>query len=584
MSHFGGGSAQDVEITIEGITEKFFGAISKGTFQFPRSKLLELCSYWTGSLTLRFKVTFTKNVLEGCSYEKSISFKEPPQSTLAKDYADLLSSNQCTDITIKVGQRTFHAHKVVFIARSKVFAAMFQHDMQEAQQNQITIPDMDADVFEEVLRYIYTDSVERLPGMAYELLEAAEKYDLTRLKVLCEIELLAGITAKSATKTLEFADLYRADELKARTLQFIARNLSEIPNWKEFCSAKPDLVAEWTGGVACCAGILFICYKIIRPRFLKAEPEQACRTIQKSKTYINRWTIEKFVTIQDASIKSIVFSGTNCDGDLVTWSYFVEPDKENYVKVWYQIETGERDIVAGIELIGPMIAFRWCINGQAIFTFDHSTVFQNLSNDGSLALAFKVSFSKNVLKDDSSYNVIHAPKVPPSELAESFGKLLSSSQLSDITVKVGRRTFHAHKAVLVAQSTVFAAMFQHDMREAQRNEIVIPNMDPQVFEEVLRFIYTDKVEGLPQMAYELLEVAEKYDLARLKVICENELLTGITVNAATKTLEFADMYRAEKLKAKTLHFLNRNLRQIPNWEEFCSARPDLVAEILATPE
>ncbi|XP_038113269.1 protein roadkill-like [Culex quinquefasciatus] len=236
--------AQDVEITIEGITEKFFGAISKGTFQFPRSKLLELCSYWTGSLTLRFKVTFTKNVLEGCSYEKSISFKEPPQSTLAKDYADLLSSNQSSDITVKVGQRTFHAHKVVFIARSKVFAAMFQHDMQEAQQNQITIPDMDADVFEEVLRYIYTDSVERLPGMAYELLEAAEKYDLTRLKVLCEIELLAGITAKSATKTLEFADLYRADELKARTLQFIARNLSEIPNWKEFCSAKPDLVAE----------------------------------------------------------------------------------------------------------------------------------------------------------------------------------------------------------------------------------------------------------------------------------------------------------------------------------------------------
>uniref|UniRef100_A0A8D8B572 Protein roadkill n=1 Tax=Culex pipiens TaxID=7175 RepID=A0A8D8B572_CULPI len=342
---------------------------------------------------------------------------------------------------------------------------------------------------------------------------------------------------------------------------------------------------KWTGGVACCAGILFICYKIIRPRFLKAEPEQACRTIQKSKTYKNKWTIEQFATIQDASIKSIVFSGTNCDGDLVVWSYYVEPDKEKYIKMWYQIETLKWDTVAEIELNGPMSAKRRCINGQAIFTFDRSAVLQNyLSSDGSLALAFKVSFSKNVLKGDSSYNFIYPPKVPPSELAESFGKLLSSSQLSDITVKVGRRTFHAHKAVLVARSTVFAAMFQHDMREAQRNEIVIPNMDPQVFEEVLRFIYTDKVEGLPKMAYELLEVAEKYDLARLKVICENELLTGITVNAATKTLEFADMYRAEKLKAKTLHFLNRNLRQIPNWEEFCSARPDLVAEILATPE
>uniref|UniRef100_A0A8D8K3D7 Protein roadkill n=1 Tax=Culex pipiens TaxID=7175 RepID=A0A8D8K3D7_CULPI len=236
--------AQDVEITIEGITEKFFGAISKGTFQFPRSKLLELCSYWTGSLTLRFKVTFTKNVLEGCSYEKSISFKEPPQSTLAKDYADLLSSNQSSDITIKVGQRTFHAHKVVFIARSKVFAAMFQHDMLEAQRNEIVIPNMDPQVFEEVLRFIYTDKVEGLPQMAYELLEVAEKYDLARLKVICENELLTGITVNAATKTLEFADMYRAEKLKAKTLHFLNRNLRQIPNWEEFCSARPDLVAE----------------------------------------------------------------------------------------------------------------------------------------------------------------------------------------------------------------------------------------------------------------------------------------------------------------------------------------------------
>lgn len=31
---------------------------------------------------------------------------------------------------------------------------------------------------------------------------------------------------------------------------------------------------KWTGGVACCAGILFICYKIIRPRFLKGKVER----------------------------------------------------------------------------------------------------------------------------------------------------------------------------------------------------------------------------------------------------------------------------------------------------------------------
>ncbi|KAL1403683.1 hypothetical protein pipiens_020091, partial [Culex pipiens pipiens] len=123
-------------------------------------------------------------------------------------------------------------------------------------------------------------------------------------------------------------------------------------------------------------------------------------------------------------------------------------------------------------------------------------------------------------------------------------------------------------------------MFQHDMKESQRNEITITDVEPKVFEEVLRFIYTDKVQGLPQMAHELLAAADKYDLARLKVMCEIQLFEGITAATATKTLLFADLHRAKELKARAIELLARNLKAVSNWEEFCRENPDLVAEIM----
>lgn len=173
-----------------------------------------------------------------------------------------------------------------------------------------------------------------------------------------------------------------------------------------------------------------------------------------------------------------------------------------------------------------------------------------------------------------------SPELPLSSLVDNFAKMLVTKQFTDLTITVGHQSFRAHKAILVARSTVFAAMFQHDMQESQRNELTIVDVEPKVFEEVLRFIYTDKVQGLPQLVHELLAAADKYDLARLKVMCEIQLAEGITAATATKTLLFADLHRAKELKVRAVEFLARNLKAVSNWEEFCTDRPDLVAEIM----
>lgn len=62
-----------------------------------------------------------------------------------------------------------------FIARSPVFAAMFEHEMEERKQNRVAITDVDHEVLREMLRFIYTGRAANLERMADDLLAAADK-------------------------------------------------------------------------------------------------------------------------------------------------------------------------------------------------------------------------------------------------------------------------------------------------------------------------------------------------------------------------------------------------------------------------
>jgi len=69
----------------------------------------------------------------------------------------------------------FEAHKAVLAARSPVFAAMFEHEMEERKKNRVEITDVDVEVLREMLRFIYTGKSNALDKMADDLLAAADK-------------------------------------------------------------------------------------------------------------------------------------------------------------------------------------------------------------------------------------------------------------------------------------------------------------------------------------------------------------------------------------------------------------------------
>ncbi|XP_043479833.1 speckle-type POZ protein-like [Leptopilina heterotoma] len=168
-------------------------------------------------------------------------------------------------------------------------------------------------------------------------------------------------------------------------------------------------------------------------------------------------------------------------------------------------------------------------------------------------------------------------------LIESNKNFLDNEEFKDVTFNVEDQKFTAHKIILASRSPVFAAMFKNKMTEGLTSVVEIDDTKPAIFQQMLNFIYTDRVENLEESAFELLYVAEKYQLEKLKILSINSLNDKLSINTVIKTLEVAELYSIENLKNECLKFINDNRYEIIETKEFQKLlldRPNLSIDIL----
>ena len=148
-------------------------------------------------------------------------------------------------------------------------------------------------------------------------------------------------------------------------------------------------------------------------------------------------------------------------------------------------------------------------------------------------------------------------------------------------VKVENEKIRAHRAILKARSPVFAAMFQHDMKENKTNETEIKDVTPAAFKALLRFIYTGQCE-VGNFAQELLIAANKYDIQDLKQICAEELCRKLTAGNVVRLLILSDLHKVNVLKEGAIRFINKNAQAVmktPTWSEIRKSHPNMIYEL-----
>ncbi|KAL6867760.1 hypothetical protein ACP4OV_015784 [Aristida adscensionis] len=217
--------------------------------------------------------------------------------------------------------------------------------------------------------------------------------------------------------------------------------------------------------------------------------------------------------------------------------------------------------------------------------------------------------------------------MPPSDMHRHFGDLLRSKHGADVVFEVCGETFTAHRCVLAARSTVFKAQLFGSTKDGVASSIIrIDDMEAEVFKDLLTFIYTDTLPGIEKggvgaqdedddemaevdaerqqeekpgddgghqaeqgnkvMWQNLLVSADRYDLQRLKLICEQKLRSFMDQSSVTTFLVIAEQHHCQILKEACLNFLRSpvNMQMVMDadgFEHVTRTCPSVLKELLA---
>nr|XP_020163771.2 BTB/POZ and MATH domain-containing protein 2-like [Aegilops tauschii subsp. strangulata] len=193
-----------------------------------------------------------------------------PAPTIPRDFQQLLllleKYPKLSDVTFLVEATEFRAHRLVLAMRSPVFATELFGDAKESTTSRIRIDDIDASTFRAMIRFIYTDELPMKPinhvesrsplnnnfkeeymSLARKLLVAADRYDLERLRLMCENILSECINVATVMKTLLLVrGRQRCYQLQDSCIKYIpsdpdvynaVRTTKEYEELKETCSS-----------------------------------------------------------------------------------------------------------------------------------------------------------------------------------------------------------------------------------------------------------------------------------------------------------------------------------------------------------
>nr|CAB3482487.1 unnamed protein product [Digitaria exilis] len=189
-----------------------------------------------------------------------------PPSVFLDNLGNLLESGEGADVKFKVKGEVICAHKVVVAAQSPVFKAQLYGPMSNKKKTIIAIVDMEPSVFKSLLHFIYKDSLPSMEDLddgdetevVKHILEAADRYGVERMKVMCESILGKRIDIESVADTLVPADQLHCSQLKDACIRFInssnrTGDVVASPGYGHLKRACPAVIAEiWEKSAKIC--------------------------------------------------------------------------------------------------------------------------------------------------------------------------------------------------------------------------------------------------------------------------------------------------------------------------------------------
>ncbi|KAG9292155.1 hypothetical protein G9A89_005299 [Geosiphon pyriformis] len=187
-----------------------------------------------------------------------------------------------------------------------------------------------------------------------------------------------------------------------------------------------------------------------------------------------------------------------------------------------------------------------------------------------------------------------APRQLFHALSHDFESLLNSLNFSDIRIIFGEasntRTVYVHSQILAARSSYFAIALSGDWVKRENNTIVFskPNISPDIFELILRYIYSGEIslnEHGPLTILELFIAADELILEKLIDHLEDYLIEHhvkeLEENFATFHETSFIHHSFKKLQKVCIEIAVNNSSAVFNSQNFTSLNRNVLCSILS---
>ncbi|XP_046631338.1 uncharacterized protein LOC124311089 [Daphnia pulicaria] len=391
-----------------------------------------------------------------------------------------------TDMDFRVQNSIFPAHKSLITARNAVLAAELQRagdftaiESYTTRRTRINITDLNPETFQALLKYMYTGEFE-FPLMNVEdFWRGVATYELTTLTSLSElsfqeslkptdlIELLGSLEMTWREKPLPVRSPDSAGDATISNTGFVVRITGSLSN-----------DSDWN---------------------LKFQNETTFGWRHSTGPATNE-------NDQTSNIHIYFFSSLNCNSDLFVYDVILR-NQNNAITM---IEPHKQDEDCTVQ----------------IFYANLTNVTHANASDESIYFDVFIRSSVEAV----------AVELVDIQHSEDLWKAAQKADGTDVEFRVGDEIFSAHRWLVASRSSSFAALFsdlllkeaadcdvsfspekETDNMTSTRTTITIESMEPAVFRELLKYMYTGTMDVAASKL--LLIAAEKYQIVTLAKIC-----------------------------------------------------------------
>ena len=186
----------------------------------------------------------TSNKEEKKATTSSDDTKPPTLTHLPTGLLNLWQSRDHADIAVHVEDKDILCHKVVLVAASPYFEAMFKSGMKEAMSSKIELREMTAGTFELVLEFVYTGKDVITSENVSALLEASSLLQIQALFERCEDLLLNNISTNDCIEIWRLTSVFNSEKIMKKAFQFILANFTTLTEQDNFKGLSVDELME----------------------------------------------------------------------------------------------------------------------------------------------------------------------------------------------------------------------------------------------------------------------------------------------------------------------------------------------------